>query len=465
MRCKAFIPRALLTRRRESSFLEDVCQMFLEGCFFLLWTAWVKTSEICSLDTGRIRLSSWQDYRLYGMSQAERKQADCLTLKIYEALIEANLYQERSRSKCFYDFVRDRYYKVIELPRVFVRVSRDKNFQKNLFIKIRFSPQALAKMGSDQFLTQLNQVLATNESGLAASDPITDEQGWLTYSLSLAGYSPRLEINAFKDLPISGSSLSVKIDEDHIWNMSHEFSGILAGASGTGKTSFLIYILLLVSTQKIRVFICDGKNDQLASLAREFLPEERWASGSDSKYVIHYLLEVMKARYQYLQGIRKEKPEKTFESVQRDKHLPPILLILDEGASIVAGMSKKEQATYLKELQQLAQMGRAANMSILMAFQQPNALSLPTAIRDQLTGLKTILGSPSQISPETRRMVFGNGVDLPPSNLHGVGSGYVWLEGTAQPEAFTAPKLPQEPDKLYKLCLQALVDQKNLKLA
>ena len=166
MRCKAFIPRALLTKRRESSFLEDICQMLLEGGFFLFWTVWVKTSEICSIDTGKIRLFSWQSYRLYGMNKAERKQADFLTLKVYEALIEANLYQERTRSKNFYDFIRDRYYKVIELPKVFVRVSENVEFQRNIFIKIRFSPQSLAKMSDDKFLTQLNQVLAVSESGL-----------------------------------------------------------------------------------------------------------------------------------------------------------------------------------------------------------------------------------------------------------------------------------------------------------
>lgn len=465
MRCKAFIPRALLTKRRESSFLEDICQMLLEGGFFLFWTVWVKTSEICSIDTGKIRLFSWQSYRLYGMNKAERKQADFLTLKVYEALIEANLYQERTRSKNFYDFIRDRYYKVIELPKVFVRVSENVEFQRNIFIKIRFSPQSLAKMSDDKFLTQLNQVLAVSESGLVASEPIVDEQGWLIYGLSSISYNSRLEINAFKDLPISGNSLSVKIDKDHVWNMAHKYSGIVAGASGTGKTSLLLYILLLVSAQKTRIFICDGKNDQLSSLAREFLPQDRWASGSESRFVVHYLLEIMKARYQYLQDVRKDSPEKTFESVRSDKHLPPILLILDEGASIVAGLSKKEQTTYLKELQQLAQMGRAANISLLLAFQQPNALSLPTSIRDQLTGLKVILGSPSQISPETKRMVFGSGVDLLQTKKFDVGTGYIWLEGSAQPETFSAPELPKAPEKLYKLCSQALANQKNLKLA
>jgi DNA segregation ATPase FtsK/SpoIIIE-like protein len=173
----------------------------------------------------------------------------------------------------------------------------------------------------------------------------------------------------------------------------------------------------------------------------------------------------MKARYQYLQDVRKDSPEKTFESVRSDKHLPQILLILDEGASIVASLSKKEQTTYLKELQQLAQMGRAANISLLLAFQQPNALSLPTSIRDQLTGLKVVLGSLSQISPETKRMVFGSGVDLLQTKKSNVGTGYIWLEGSAQPETFSAPELPQEADKLYKLCSQALVNQKNLKLA
>lgn len=464
MRCKIYIPKALLVKRKKSGFLEETLQILLESFFFIFWSAWVKTSEICSVDTGRIRFYSWQNYQLYGMNKADRKKADYLTLKIYEALIEADFYQDRSRSKNFYDFIRDRYYKIVELPWVFVRISKDEKFQTNLFIKICFSPQSLAKMGEDQFLTQLNQVLAVSESGLVASEPINDGKGWLVYRVTSASYSPRLKINRFKDLPISGDSMNLKVDENHIWNMTHEFSGIVAGASGTGKSTFLLYLLTLASAQRMRVFICDGKNDQLASLAREFLPYDRWASGSESKHVIHYLLEVMKARYQYLQDVRKESPEKIFEGARSDKYLPPILLVLDEGASIVASLSKKEQAIYLKELQQLAQMGRAANISLLLAFQQPNALSLPTSIRDQLTGLKVILGSPSQISPETKRMVFGTGVDLPLTTLYGVGTGYIWLEGSAQPETFSAPELPKAPEKLYKLCSQALANQKNLKL-
>ena len=467
MLTKYYDKQALLVKNTEQGFLVDMVQLLVQFIYLIFWGFWAHESEVCSLDEWRIMLASRAAYRRYEMVHRDRVEAAHLTLKLYEALLAAGLYEDRSPNKHLYSVLHDRYYNWIVLPRVFVRVTSKQNLQKYLFLRIKFSPHQLASLSSDEFLAQVSQVLATNGGKYMALAPQLDPKtGWLIYKLQSADYSPQLQLSKQHQRQRPTISPEIQLDAEHTWRMGSRFGAIAAGASGTGKTSLLFSILNEASEQGVRLFVVDGKNSQLSAIAREFLPPERVAATpNDAAILVHYLLEISRSRYDYLAKTRSDRPEKIFENTSKDKHLPSLLLIIDELAAITESMTKKEKDKLLKDLQTLAQTGREANINILVSMQQPNANSLPTAIREQLSGLKIVLGSASQISTQTKQMVFGAGVELVPSTFSGAGSGYAWLEGSEAPEPFKAPFLPQSSKELYQLMAQALKGQEDLKLA
>ena len=465
MLVKKFEPKALLAKEREQSLLADLGNLVVQFFYLLVWGLWAHESAICSLDEWKIRLRNHTFYKQYELTRKDRKESAHLTLKLYEALLEAGLFEDRSPNKRLYSVVYDRFYKWVKLPQLLVRVSSKPSLQNYLFIKIEFSPQELAGLSSNGFLTQVSQVLATSGGKYAALAPTLDPKtGWLVFKLQSASYTSQIELQKVKSQAVK--SLVIKLDKEHSWTMGNHFGAIVAGASGTGKSSFLFSILSSAASQDVRLFVIDGKNSQLSAIAREFLPSERVAATpEDAAILVSYVLKISRARYEYLAKERHANPEKIFNSASGDPHLPPILLIIDEMAAVSESLPKKKKEAFLKDLQTLAQTGREANINILVSMQQPNSQSLPTAIREQLSGLKVVLGSASQISPQTRQMVFGAGIELAPSTFVGAGSGYAWLEGSEAPEPFKAPLLPQSSKELYELLAQALKGQKDLKLA
>lgn len=465
MLVKKFEPKALLAKEREQSLLADLGNLFVQFLYLLVWGLWAHESAICSLDEWKVRLRNHAFYKQYELTRKDRKESAHLTLKLYESLLEAGLFEDRSPNKRLYSTVYSRFYKWVKLPQVLARVSSKPSLQKYLFIKIKFSPQELAGLSSDSFLTQVSQVLATSGAQYTALEPQLDSKtGWLVFKLQSATYTPQIELKKVKSQAVKIPV--IKLDKEHSWAMGKQFGAIVAGASGTGKSSFLFSILSSAASQDVRLFVVDGKNSQLSAIAREFLPSERVAATpEDAAILVSYVLKISRARYEYLAKERHATPEKIFDSAAKDSHLPPILLVIDELAAVTESLPKKKKDAFLKELQTLAQTGREANINLLVSMQQPNAQSLPTAVREQLSGLKVILGSASQISPQTRQMVFGAGVELVPSTFIGAGSGYLWLEGSKAPEPFKAPLLPQSSKELYELMAQALKAQKNLKLA
>lgn len=477
MLVREFEPRALLTKRRESSFFEDLLQLVLEAARWVCWGAWVTSSNLCSLDTGKIHLKTFSEYRLWEMGKEEKKKADYLILKISETLLEAGLWEERSKSKSFYDFVRDRYYHSVDLPRVEVRINGQKNLQKYDFIRIKFSPNEIKKVNSDWLLPQINQCLSLEKSDLVAMEPTLERDGWLKYPVRTAGYDPQIKLKTYDDLAVMlsnghefqgkvvSSNTTLPLDYDCTWDMASRYGGLIAGASGTGKTSLLFSLIAFAGFKAIRLFICDGKNDELGAIAAKFLPQDRWAVGTKVPTRIHYLLGISQARYRHLQRMREKQPDLAFAGWQNFKDMPPILLVLDEQSAVVAGLSAKAAKAYQKDLLQLLQTSRAAGIFPLIALQQANAVSLPTAEREQLSGLKVLLGDESQISSQNRTMVFGAGVELSPNPYSGPGVGYVWLDGSSTPEPFKAPQLPKSRKALFKLMSEALNNQKSLSLA
>ena len=133
-----------------------------------------------------------------------------------------------------------------------------------------------------------------------------------------------------------------------------------------------------------------------------------------------------------------------------------IVVFIDEQSAITASLAdSKAKKQYQNDLLKLVQTSRASGIIPIFSMQQANAQSfsgtLGTAIREQISGLKIIMGTANTITTQDKQMVFNASVELPPSKFTGAGSGYLQTADMPSPESFQAPLLPRRSEDLYKL--------------
>lgn len=438
---------------RQNEEITDLLGLPLQLVYALAWDFWHKPSTISSLDTGKI---FWQNCFFYHRSKmkfADCIKADKITLMVYESLLKAGLFTVTSREKQIYSLVYDRYYEFVDLPRVRVRVYSDKALKDRQEIKIEFDGNQVKAIESDQFLTVLNQILSSIDENLIALAP-TVSRGWLIYQLKDKSLNYRLNLVNLKS---SSSSYSINLDGGHSWDLSQQYGAIISGASGTGKTGLLYGLIYQLLQQKKKVAVCvaDGKNDELGSVMSQVLPRARVAVGVQTVNLVHKLVELSDKRYAYMAKKRKKNPQLAFADFSKFG-FKMIAFFIDEQSAVMASLTNsRTKKQYQADLLKLVQTSRASGIIPIVSMQQASAQSLGgtlgTAIREQLTGLKVIMGSPSTITAQDRQMVLGAGVELPPTSYNGVGSGFLQTLSMATPESFQAPLLPRQSEELYRL--------------
>lgn len=432
----------------------DAFGMILQVGYAVAWDFWHKPSTISSLDTGKIYLQDWIQYKKWKMHFKDRVKADRIALGVYESLLKANLFNVISREKQLYSLVYDRYFEFVDLPRVLVRVYSDKALKDRQEIRIKFDGNQLKSIESDTYLTVLNQVLSGIDENLTALTP-TVSRGWLVYKLKDNSLNYRLNL---KELQVSSNPYSILLDGGHSWNLSRQYGALITGASGTGKTGFLyglIYQLLQKEKESVSVCVADGKNDELGAVMSQLLPRGRVAVGVQTVNLVHKLVKLSDERYAYMAKKRKKNPQMAFADFSKFG-FKMIAFFIDEQSTVMASLTdSRTKKQYQSDLLKLVQTSRASGIIPIVSMQQANAQSmggtLGTAIREQLTGLKVIMGNPAIITAQDKQMVFGTGVELPPTSYNGAGSGFLQTSSMASPEPFQAPLLPKRSEDLYKL--------------
>lgn len=452
MLTKHYVPKALMNRQNEDT-VTDLISIPLQLGYAVAWDFWHKPSTISSLDTGKIYLQNVFYYKKWKMRYQDIVKADRIALAIYESLLKADLFVSVSRDKQFYSNVYDRFYEFVDLPRVRVRIHSDKALKDSQEIRIEFDGNQVKSIESDNYLTVLNQVLAGIDENLIALTPRVS-RGWLVYQLKDDSLNYRLNL---ANLKVNSRLYSICLDGGHSWDLSKQYGAIISGASGTGKTGLLYGLIYQLLQQKESVSVCvaDGKNDELGAVMSQVLPQGHVAVGVQTVNLVHKLVELSDKRYAYMAKKRKKNPQLAFADFSKFG-FKMIVLILDEQSAVMASVSdSRTKKQYQADLLKLVQTSRASGIIPIISMQQANASSmggtLGTAIREQLTGLKVIMGSPSTITAQDRQMVLGAGVELPPTSYNGVGSGFLQTLSMATPEPFQAPLLPKKSEALYKL--------------
>ncbi|MGX7048779.1 FtsK/SpoIIIE protein [Lactococcus piscium] len=234
-------------------------------------------------------------------------------------------------------------------------------------------------------------------------------------------------------LPKEDDSLLIKIYGDFKVSLMNNYSMLISGASGAGKSYFTYFYLTRFISQKVNgkhanIMAIDPKQSDLYKLFKTVnMPTENYGTSNADAFRIvkHYLAEMEHRMALYDES-------SAFDSVGIDIGLEPTLLVIEEYSSLVASMDSKQKKEFENMVAIIAQKSRSLSMGILIVMQQPRADSLSSNIREQLQN-SVFLGNPSK---ESAGMMFGT-TDVP--HVRGKGVGMYAIERSA-PKSFESPQ-------------------------
>ena len=239
--------------------------------------------------------------------------------------------------------------------------------------------------------------------------------------------SNRLIIKSIKELkPKKPYVLAVQ--NGLSWNLAKAPHALIAGDSGSGKTAILMTLIAQLMAGGSTIYVVDPKSEftflelilPKLSVVREF---------DEVLKLFETVNEEMDRRNRLIAEAIKDKGVMGLTGA--DLGMKPIVIVMDEVGSLVASADNKELKRFTGLMTRLVQMGRSSLTNIIITTQQPNAQVISTAIRDQLS-LRILMGSPS---PELKRMVFGDGVELN-EYLDNYAGHYVLNGQTSTPQLF-----------------------------
>lgn len=238
-----------------------------------------------------------------------------------------------------------------------------------------------------------------------------------------------------KSTTIYNDSLYIPLNNNLSWNILKQPHMILAGTTGSGKTTFLNYLIIEFMKVKAELYICDPKRSDLSSL-KSFLGSDYVASETN---LIAKLCRIVKETMINRFIDYKENAEFfVYGNSYVDYGLKPVFLIFDELGAFRAGAEKKIFTEAMSDLTEIILKGREMGVFVVLSTQQPNANNIPTELRDNLS-VRLGMGN---MSTEAYRMVFGNSLEEL-KTINEVGAGYIFLDGLGWqiPKYFEAPYL------------------------
>lgn len=197
----------------------------------------------------------------------------------------------------------------------------------------------------------------------------------------------------------------IKCQQELEWDFSKAPHALIAGDSGSGKTAILMTLLVQLLAGGAEIKLIDPKAE--FTFLESILPEGSVVRDFDQVLsLLKSMTEEMAKRNEVI--AKQIKMKRSLGLTGADLDMKPAILVIDEVGSLVAGVERKQLTEFIGYLTKIVQMGRSSLTNVILTTQQPNAQVISTAIRDQLS-FRILMGKPS---PELRRMVFGDGVDL-----------------------------------------------------
>ena len=237
------------------------------------------------------------------------------------------------------------------------------------------------------------------------------------------GISERLVISDLVQFTIKQKNNNIPIMKNLTLDFNKVTSVAIAGNSGSGKSYALTYFLSLLKNFS-DLIIVDPKFDTPSRWAREngisVIHPKRNRSKSDFVSEINENLSSCLNLIQERQEILYENSEEEF------KHLT---IIIDEVLALSEGVNKTIKESFFSLLSQVALLGRATRVHLLLVSQRFDHNTIPVSVREQLNVLIQI----GNINKKTTQFLFP---DLDPEGIVipvGKGTGLIQIIDNEHP--------------------------------
>lgn len=190
------------------------------------------------------------------------------------------------------------------------------------------------------------------------------------------------------------NSYYVPIMENYKIDFERETSIGVSGASGTGKSTFVNYLIERLSTAGANIVVVDPKSDELSKLAKQ--KGLKCFKAADYNTANDFVNEVNDLLKSYIDLIN-ARQKQYLQTGQRDNKR--FYIVIDELIALIASANKTAADTLKQQLETIAVIGRASNVSLILIAQDwnVNASGISTTLRNQIS-VKVAFGRPSKSS-------------------------------------------------------------------
>lgn len=220
----------------------------------------------------------------------------------------------------------------------------------------------------------------------------------------IKGSVQRIKFDKLDDYFASRKDSLIPLMKDFSINFDKVTSIAIAGNSGAGKSYFLTYLLsALVNISNL--IIIDPKRDQPSRWARDHGTKALYPTENSSRsdYVSSISDELSRA----LNTIY-ERQAALYDD--QDKDFKPITIVIDEVLALTEGVNKSVKDAFFALLSQIALLGRATKVHLILCSQRLDHTAVPTSVREQVN-VSVQLGN---INKKTTQFLFP---DLDPTGL------------------------------------------------
>lgn len=237
------------------------------------------------------------------------------------------------------------------------------------------------------------------------------------------GTAQRLKIDNIDDYFANSKEKTIPLMKDFSINFDKVTSIAIAGNSGAGKSYFLTYLLNALFNVSDLIII-DPKRDQPSRWSRDHETKALYpmANASKSDYVSSVSDELSRA----LNTIY-DRQAALFDDQSMD--FKPITIVIDEVLALTEGVNKSVKDSFFALLSQIALLGRATRVHLILCGQRLDHTAVPTSVREQVN-VSVQLGN---INKKTTQFLFP---DLDPTGLvipSGKGTGIIQVVDDEHP--------------------------------
>lgn len=194
----------------------------------------------------------------------------------------------------------------------------------------------------------------------------------------------------------------------YFYNMLMQPHLLIAGATGAGKSVLLHHLIdIILLLEGSKMILIDTKKVELYDLKNSINTLEYTDTIYGAKIALKNAIDIMDNRFKALRakGLKKLENE-------------PIYIIIDEFADLVLSGDK----TIIKQVIKISQLGRAANIHLILATQRPTADVIDKKIAVNLPARVCLRVA---CAVDSRNVIGVSGGELLPQ----YGRGIYWVEG------------------------------------